>query len=621
MSDARQILKLTIRANRSGILVVFLALATAFATANSLAAQTKPLVQPKPCANAPMYPDARCGTFTVFENRAAKSGRQIALNVAVLPALNKDHALDPVFILAGGPGGDIIGEYMGGMPDAFVTAIRAKRDIVLVDQRGTGGSHALPCDFFPPSGDVQQFFGSFAPLEVVRACRAALSKEADLTQYSTPIAMDDLDDVRAALGYDRINLHGGSYGSRAAMIYMRQHPTHVRSVFLEGVVPPGDKQPLPRARGTQHALDRLIDDCAADKVCHQAYPDVRADLNKILADLEKQPAKIQVLNPATRKMETMELTRDGLADRLDISLYSPVNARVMPYLFNQGAQGNLGPLASFVAQNVFRMESAIARGMWFSVMCAEDVQWINDTDIAKETAGTFMGPLRVNQARAACKEWPLAKISVDYLKPIDSTIPVLMVSGDADPATPPWLAVAAAKHLPNSRHVIVNFGAHGVPGPCMDHLIENFFDAGSAKSLDTSCVDDVRRPAFFTLSSAEAHPFSDIPAGATPSAVWRGALDVGARKLHLVLRVYTAADGRLSAAMDSVDQPGSSNLRVDVISIQKNHLHFEMSGIGAVYDGDISENGADLHGTFTQNSGGLPLDFHRDDPNAPAGKF
>jgi pimeloyl-ACP methyl ester carboxylesterase len=621
MNRFRQITNLAINLSRPGILIVFFVLTLGFASANPLAAQTKPLVQPKPCANAAVFPDARCGTLTVYENRAKKSGRQIGLNIAVLPALNKDHAPDPLFILAGGPGGDIIGEYMGGPPDAFVTGIRAKRDIVLVDQRGTGGSHALPCDLFPASGGVQQYFGDFAPLEIVRACRTELSKDADLTQYSTPIAMDDLDDVRAALGYDQINLHGGSYGTRAALIYMRQHPTHVRSVFLEGVVPPGAKHPLPRARGTQHALDRLIDDCAAGKVCHAAYPDVRADLNKILADLEKQPAKIQAFNPETKKMETMELTRDGLAARLDISLYSPVTARVMPFLFNQGAKGNLSPLASFVAQNIFGIDTLIARGMWLSVICAEDVQWITDADVVKETAGTFMGGLRANQARAACKEWPLAKIGADYLKPVDSAIPVLMVSGDADPATPVWLAVETAKHLPNSRHIIVNFGAHGVPGPCMDHLIENFFDAGSAKSLDASCLDAVRRPEFFTQSSAAANPFSDIPASATPSAIWRGAINAGGSKLRLVLRVYTAADGKLSAALDSVDQPGANNLRVDAISIEKNHLHFEMKGINAVYDGDISEGGSDIHGTFTQNSGGLPLDFHRDDTNASSGKL
>lgn len=621
MSYVQQINRLAISASRPRVLILFLAFATGFLMANPLAAQTPLKVQSKPCANAAGYPDARCGTLTVYENRAKKSGRQIALNIAVLPALNKDHAPDPVFILAGGPGGDIVGEYMGGPPNAFVTGIRAKRDIVLVDQRGTGGSHALPCDLFPTSAGVQGYFGDFAPLGIVRACRVELSKDADLTQYSTPIAMDDLDDVRAALGYDQINLHGGSYGTRAALVYMRQHPTHVRSVFLEGVVPPGAKHPLPRARGTQHALDRLFDDCAADKVCHQAYPDVRADLTKILADLEKQPAKIQALDPGTKKMETLELTRDGLAGRLDISLYSPATARVMPYLFHQGAQGNLTPLASFLAQNVFQLDTLIARGMWLSVICAEDVQWITDADVVKETAGTFMGPLRANQARAACKEWPLAKISADYLKPVDSIIPVLIVTGDADPATPPWLAEEAAKHLPNSRQVIVNFGAHGVPGPCADHLIENFFDAGSAKSLDASCLDAVRRPEFFILSSAEAHPFSDIPASAIPYAIWRGALNSGGRKLRLVLRVYRGADGKLSAAMDSLDQDGSSNLRVDAISVEKNHLRFEMKGIGAVYDGEISESGADLHGTFTQNSGGVPLDFHRDDPNGPAGKL
>ncbi len=575
-----------------------------------LAAQSAPKFVSGPCADSSKYPDAKCGTVTVFENRIAKSGRQIALNVAVLPALNKEHQPDPFFMIAGGPGEAVVGLFMQGIRKEFVAAVRVKRDVVLVDQRGTGGSHALQCSLYPPSAGVQAYFGIFATAEVIRACRETLSKDADLTQYTTPIAMDDLDDVRASLGYDKINLQGGSYGTRAALVYMRQHPTHVRTSILEGVAPTDYKLPLPVARATQHALDRLIEDCAADKVCHDAYPDVRADLNTILSNLDKAPAKIQAVNPLTKKPESIELTRNSFADRLGHLLYSPDTARIVPYVLNKGAHGDLGTYASIMASVISQIEAGLNRGMYLSIICAEDVPWITDADIARETAGTIMGARRTEYARAACIDWPRATISADYVKPVESNAPVLILSGDTDPVAPSWIADGAAKHLPNSRHIIIKYGAHTTSAPCLDKLMEQFLDAGSAKSLDDSCVNEIRRPPFFTQASV-SEQFSDIPAAAKPSEVWQGAIQAGGQKLRLVLRIYRAADGKLTAALDSLDQEGAVNLRVNVISIEENHLHFEMKIINVVYDGDISENGADAHGTWKQGPTGLPLDFHR----------
>jgi len=499
---------------------------------------------------------------------------------------------------------------MQGVRKEFIAAVRAKRDVVLLDQRGTGGSHALPCNLYPASAGVQAMFGEFWPTEVVRACREALSKDADLTQYTTPIAMDDLDDVRAALGYDKINLQGGSYGTRAVLVYMRQHPVHVRSAILEGVAPTDYKLPLPVARATQHALDRVIQDCAEDAVCHKTYPDVRADLNVVLAALEKGPLKIQVVNPTTKKPETMEMSRNAFADRLGRLLYSPDLASAVPFVLNQAAHGDLTTYASIGASVISQIEAGINRGMYLSVTCAEDVPWITDAEVAKETAGTIMGARRTEYARSACKEWPRAKISADFLKPVESQAPVLILSGDEDPVAPSWIADGAAKHLPNSRHIIIKYGAHTTSAPCLDKLMEQFLDAGSAKSLDDSCVNEIHRPAFFTQASAAAQ-FSDIPATANPSEVWQGAIDTGGQKLRIVLRVFRAADGTLSAALDSLDQAGAVNLRVNSISIEKNHLHFEMKIINVVYDGEISESGVDAIGTWKQGPSALQLNFHR----------
>jgi pimeloyl-ACP methyl ester carboxylesterase len=610
MNIRRAITNQTSKLKVRGISIAMFTLAMSFASPHPLAAQNTPKFALSSCADSSKYPDAKCGTVTVFENRETKSGRQIALNIAVLPALTPEHQPDPIFMIAGGPGQAGVALFMQGVRKDFIAAVRVKRDIVLVDQRGTGGSHALPCDLYPASSGVQALFDEFGPGDIVRACRETLSKHADLTQYTTPVAMDDLDDVRAALGYDKINLQGGSYGTRAALVYMRQHPTRVRSAILEGVAPTDYKLPLPVARATQHALDRVIQDCAEDAVCHKAYPDVRADLNFVLSALDKGPVKIQVVNPTTKKPEMMEMTRNGFADRLGHLLYSPDLARLVPFVLNQAAHGDLGTYASINASVIVQIESGINRGMYLSITCAEDVPWITDAEIVKETAGTIMGARRTEYARSACKEWPRAKITADYIKPVYSLAPVLMLSGDADPVAPSWIADGVAKHLPNSRHIIIKYGAHTTSAPCLDKLMEQFLDAGSAKSLDDSCVSEIHRPAFFTQASM-SDQFSDIPTTAKPTEVWEGAIQAGGQKLRLVLRIYRAADGKLSAAVDSLDQDGAVNLRVNSISIEKNHLHFEMKAINVVYDGDINENGSDLHGTWKQGPNGFPLDFHR----------
>lgn len=580
--------------------------------------QDNPAIRLGPCAHPGIYPDARCGILNVFENRSTKTGRQISLNVAVLLALGSDPRPDPVFILVGGPGQGAADVYLAGARKDQVASIRAQRDIVLVDQRGTGGSHALPCVLYRRDGGMQAIFGDLFPADIVRACRDSLSKDADLTQYTTSIAMDDLDDVRAALGYDRINLQGGSYGTRAALVYMRQHPEHVRAVVLEGVAPTDYKLPLPVARAVDHALDRLIEDCVAEPACREAYPFLRADLTSVAVQLDKQPAKFQALNPATKKLETIEMSRRAFMDRLVSILYSPDTSRFLPYLIHHAGQGDFGPYAAVVASVVPQLEAGINRGMYFSVVCAEDLPWITDADLKKETSGTLTGDERVLSGRAACKDWPRADISADFLQPVKSTAPALIISGDADPVAPSWIADAAAKFLPNSRHVVVRYGAHTTSNACLDRLITNFFDSGSAKSLDVSCVNDFKRPPFLTDASVKPQT---PPGGANsvPLEVWQGVLQAGSSSLHLILKIYRTPDGKLFALLDSPDQ-STNGIKVDVISTDKGHLHLVINLFGASYDGEISADGRDAHGTWKQGASSLPLDFHLSEAGDGTGK-
>jgi pimeloyl-ACP methyl ester carboxylesterase len=245
--------------------------------------------------------------YEVYENRATKTGRRIPLNIILLPARSSKPAPDPVFYLAGGPGAGA----SGYAEATFMEGLRRNRDVVLVDQRGTGESNPLNCAPFGTKEDMRGYFGEQFPIEKVRACRAELEKVADLKLYTTSIAMDDLDEVRAALGYDRINVYGGSYGSTTSLVYLRQHGDHVRSVAIFGVAPPSAKIPLSFAKGVQDAVNRMFADCAADQACKAAYPDVEAEFKKVLARFDNGPVEIDIPNIYTRSSQKVSVTRDA----------------------------------------------------------------------------------------------------------------------------------------------------------------------------------------------------------------------------------------------------------------------------------------------------------------------
>lgn len=246
-----------------------------------------------PCKLPGVDREARCGTLEVFENRATRQGRRIGLRVAVLPALGATPAPDPLFILVGGPGQSAIAPAQAFT--SIFAGVLADRDIVLVDQRGTGGSNPLDCPLSGSDDDPQGYMDDMLPVAPLRECLRRLA--ADPALYTTPIAVDDLDDVRAALGYERINLYGSSYGTRAALVYMRSYPRHVRSAVLRGIVPTNMKVPLYYARDTQRALGLLFDECAADAACRRAFPDLPAKLAAAEERLKRGPVSVDVTLP------------------------------------------------------------------------------------------------------------------------------------------------------------------------------------------------------------------------------------------------------------------------------------------------------------------------------------
>jgi len=454
-----------------------------------------------PCQVPEVAEKVLCGTYEVFEDRAARKGRKITLKILVFPATGPKHEPDPFVYIPGGPGSSATED----APDIaqLLAGIRAQRDLLFVDQRGTGGSHPLDCKLFNPA-DPQSYLGYFLPLEDVRKCRQELEPKADLTLYTTPIAMDDLDEVRAALGYERLNLYGGSYGTRAALVYLKRHPQSVRTVTLQGVAPTNQFMPRDFAQANERALQGIIAECAADEACNKAFPNLREETKTVLERLMKGPIEVEVrvASPAPGAATTakVKLSRDLAAEAIRYMLYNPPSAGRVPLLLHLAAQGNFTPLAESAIFYRQQLVSSGSNGLYLSITCAEDLPWIKAGEGEQLSANTFLGDYRLRQQREACALWPRATIPKDYSEPTKADAPVLILTGEWDPVTPPANGDAAAKNLTSSLHVVVPHGAHGLGGlqgsDCLLRLQTEFVERGTTKGLDTSCVKNIKRNGF-----------------------------------------------------------------------------------------------------------------------------
>jgi pimeloyl-ACP methyl ester carboxylesterase len=438
---------------------------------------------------------ALCGTFEVFEDRTRKSGRRIALQIVVFPASGQDKAADPLFYIPGGPGSS-------ATEDAPFVAqqwakIREHRDLVFVDQRGTGRSNPLNCDFFQPA-DLRSYLGEYFPLADVRKCREQLEPKADLKLYTTTIAMDDLDDVRAALGYKQINIIGGSYGTRATQVYLKLHPAAVRAIVLHGVSPTNQFMPRDFPQHTERALNGVIADCAADEACRAAFPDLGTEVKSVLEWLMRGPVEVELKREG--KSVRISLSRNVAAEAVRYMLYQAGAASRIPLFIHLAAQGNFGPLAEAAISYRQQIVATGSNGMYLSVTCAEDLPLIKPGEGERNGVDTFLGDYRLRQQRAACALWPRGTIPGNYAEPTRSKVPALILTGQWDPVTPPIYGDTAAKYLSNSLHLIVPHGGHGFNGlngiECIDNLIVSFIERGTNTGLDTSCVGSITRKGF-----------------------------------------------------------------------------------------------------------------------------
>lgn len=435
---------------------------------------------------------ARCGLYEVAENPAEPDGRKIKLNIAVAPATGKSTEPDPVFFFAGGPGQAATETWVMLRP--VLNKIRKSRDIVMIDQRGTGQSNKLACE-----SEIEEDLNQEIDLDLIRTetekCLAEL--DGDPRFYTTTIAMGDYNRVRIAMGYEKINIMGVSYGTRSAQVYLRLFPETVRTVTLDSVVP------MQLALGQEHAsmLDRSVEtvfeDCARDETCNALYPRQAENLNTLFRQLRKEPRQITIINPVSGKPQEMRLTADTLGVAIRFLSYASETQALIPLLVHEAlTTGNLSRLASQAILVMTGLNEMLAHGMELSVLCSEDFPFI---DQSADYSDTLMGNLFLEIIGLQCNVWPRGDVPDGFHQPVVSDLPVLLMSGERDPVTPPHYAVQTAETFSNSLNLVARGQAHSVmKNICLRDITTDFIAKGGIEDLDTTCVENIRPTPFFT---------------------------------------------------------------------------------------------------------------------------
>lgn len=435
-----------------------------------------PVFTDRPCPDSKATDRVRCGTVTVPEDRAKPGGRTIGLNVMVLRA-KEEPTLPPLFDIAGGPGLPAVGPASYYLSDG--AAYRAHRDIVLIDQRGTGGSNPLNC---PEIDATESGYGPFFPPETVARCRQRLSGEAALERYGTAEAIADLDAVRAALGYEKIDLQGLSYGTNVSLRYIAAYPDRVRAAVLLGTAPPEARPPQHHAAAAQRALTLLFRDCASDRRCRADFPDLDGDMRRALSRLARNG----------------ELRPEVFAEKLRLQMYSAEGARRVPRIVHHAATGDLKPFYEATRPG---SRFPYSNGMFLSVTCGERLSPAQYAQVSATARKTWFGDYRLRRQRAACAQWPTARVEPASEPVNPSEAAILFISGRLDPVLPPILAEAEARKHPNARHVVIRDGGHIVDSlsgldTCFDPVVLRFFDNPDLRKLDSRCLVDMRAPPF-----------------------------------------------------------------------------------------------------------------------------
>jgi pimeloyl-ACP methyl ester carboxylesterase len=444
---------------------------------------------------------ARCGWYEVPENRDDPHGRQLRVHVAVIPALRLRAAGDPLFVLSGGPGQAASDFYLSISP--ALARIRRDRDIVLVDQRGTGRSNRLDCAF-PDESEFEVVAPEHLKAQA-QACLAALA--ADPRYYTTSVTVLDLDEVRAALGYEKVNLYGVSYGTRVAQHYIRRHPDRVRAAILDGAVPTDLALGPDAALEAQRALDALFGRCSRDTRCETTFPKLAGQFEALRTRLEKEPLHLQISDPVDSRPATTPFGAAQLSAAVRLLSYSDESASVLPLLIHEAH--SLQRPQSLAAQYLMIKRSAdtqIAYGMHFAVLCSEDApRWPQQGVTDAMLQQTYMGTAFMAGVKAICEAWPRGPVDADFNSPLQSPVPTLILSGGNDPVTPQQYGERALRGFSKARHLVLADQGHGqLATGCMPRVLTRFIAVADPDNLDTRCLDSVASAPFMLSRSGPA---------------------------------------------------------------------------------------------------------------------
>ncbi len=446
--------------------------------------------------DAAQHQQALCTTFMVPEDRQHPEGKKIGLHVAWLKARASTPKPDALFFIAGGPGQASTEAFLEEA--ASFDRIRSEHDILLVDQRGTGQSNRLDCPE-PPLGTRPN------DAAIVAATQACLKQlPGDPRFYTTTVAVQDLDALRTALGYTQVDLYGISYGTRVALQYLRAYPDSIRSVILDGVVPADLALGPSVSLDAQRALGLIFTRCDQDKACHQAFPDLAAEFAALQKDLGSRAVSVSLRDPLTGAARTEELTWDKVAATVRLMSYQSETAALLPLLIHQAAaQHDYLPLMSTALLISAQVQEGFAQGMGAAVLCTEDAPFLKqDSTQAQALQDTYLGANTMDVLMKSCSVWPRGVMDPDFKKPVVSAKPVLLLSGEDDPITPPSNAERTAKTLGNSLALVSPGQGHGnIFRGCLPRIATDFIDAGSIKGLDTACIKDMKAFPFFLTSS------------------------------------------------------------------------------------------------------------------------
>jgi len=433
----------------------------------------------------------KCGKLEVPENYQQPEGTKILINFAVLPAIDDSNYKAPLMFLAGGPGQAAV-ELATGLNRVF-SEVRKTRDIILVDQRGTGESSALSCEFEAIDNVYSSLADALKPQEV-KDCVAQF--KGDVTQYNSENAIRDFDAIRTALGHEKLNIYGGSYGTRAGLVFMRMFPESLESVVLDSVGP--IEVPIGMfGQSGARSFNLLIDNCKKSESCHKAFPNLAEEFQSVKARLAKEAVSIDILHPRLGTPTKLVIDDTKFTGNLRFQLYGMEGRSMVPLVIHQAFLGNYQPLVGLMART--EDEQLVYTGLLFNIVCNEDIPRLSAQDKAVDANNNFDGTDSHLAWDMVCPFFPEYRPSEDFYQSVTADIPTLILSGNLDPVTPPSNGEYSAKSLPNSHHIVVENASHTVAmSTCASDIVNEFLTSKTPKKLDESCLDDIPQESFMT---------------------------------------------------------------------------------------------------------------------------